>query len=110
MQSLALTRLLHNIIRENGKYRHDNYEVDIKTLSNTDKKLLISHVADSDEYEYACSSPVRLDAMFAEYADHIESLINDECYTVFCEDMEESGMIRITYPGNDEVAFVRRSL
>lgn len=106
----ALTKLLHNIIRENGKYATDHYTVNINALTDIEKKLLISHVADSDEYEYACSSPSRLAAMFAEYADHIFNLIENESYEVFAEDMEEAGMIRIAYPGNDEVTYMRRGV
>lgn len=106
----ALTKLLHNIIRENGKYATDHYIVNINALNDIEKKLLISHVADSDEYEYACSSPSRLAAMWAEYADHIFNLIENESYEVFAEDMEEAGIIRVVHPNNDECYFVRRSL
>lgn len=110
MLSLPLTKLLHNVIREYGKYAVDHYAVDLRTLNDIDKKLLLSHVTDSDEYEYACSSPSRLAAMFTEYDEHIESLIHAESYDVFAEDMEEAGMMMIRHPGNDECSYVRRSL
>jgi hypothetical protein len=86
---LSLTRLLHNLIREHGRYFRDNYTVNLSDLSLADKRLILSHILDSEEYEEACTNNIRLNTYFHEYRNHIEKLIDDECEEVYREDMEE---------------------
>lgn len=109
MKGLSLTRLLHTLIREYGHYSDGSYSVDPSNFSLSDKKLILSHVIDSGEYEYACASPIRTETIFNEHISTIQNIIDDECYVVYCEDMEEAGMTRCTHPNNDEVYWVRRA-
>jgi hypothetical protein len=108
MTGYAFTKLIHSLIREYGSYHDGSYGVDISTLSLSDKKLLISHIADSEEYEWACATPTRTEAVFLEYFDRLQGLIDDECYSVYCEDMEEMGMRKCNHADNNEVYWVRR--
>jgi hypothetical protein len=108
MKGIALTKLIHNVIREYGTYDHGSYSVNLSDIDNTDRKLLISHVCDSCDYALAIESSSYLDAMWKENEKYIQSIIEDECYTVYCEDMEEGGAVRCTHPNNDEVYWVRR--
>ena len=47
MQGIALTRLVHQIIRDYGKYDGCDYSVNLADINNTDRKMIISHVFDS---------------------------------------------------------------
>lgn len=91
MQGLALTSLIHNLIREQGKYYQGSYVVDIDTLPLSDKRLLLSHFESASWYEYVCKSPTNTQVLFDEHKDHIQTLINSECDEVYREDMEEMG-------------------
>jgi hypothetical protein len=107
MQGLALTKLLHRVIREYGKYDGVNYTVYLADIDTADQKLLLSHVCDSCDYADICVSPTYLDAMWKENASYIQELIDQECHEVYCEDMEEMGMKRI-HSIDDERLWIRR--
>jgi len=89
VKGIARTRLIHRIIREYGKYRHGNYAVNINDIDSTDLKLLLGYLLDSEELKQAYQSPTYLEAQVKEHSDHINELINYECYEVYQEDMEE---------------------
>lgn len=108
MKGLSLTRLLHNLIREYGHYSDGSYAINPATFSLSDKKLVLSHVTDSEEYEWACENPTRTEVMFKEYIDHIQHLLDSECDEVYSEDMEEAGLVRRTHYDNGEAYWVRR--
>lgn len=107
-KGFALTKLIHQLIREYGTYAHNNFDVDIDKFSLTDKKLLIAYLESAEMFEWACESPSRIETMFEEHAKYIQELINDECYVVFCEAMEERGMSYTRHPNNDEVYWYKR--
>jgi hypothetical protein len=110
MQGLALTRFIHRIIREYGKYSHNNYSVDVNNLDLADKKLVISHFESAEWYEWACESESRVNELFKESATYFQELVDNECYPLYCDDMEEAGVTRCTYPSQDEVYWVRSSV
>lgn len=89
MKGIALTNLLQNIIREYGKYDHGSMSIDPYSLSLSDKKLILSHITDSGEYEWIIENPVRTEAAFQEYIDHIQLLLDEECDEVYRDAMEE---------------------
>lgn len=107
-KGLSLEKLIHDLIREYGTYAHNNFDVDIDKFSLTDKKLLIANLESAEWFEWACESPSRIEAMFQEHYKYINELINDECYTVYCEAMEERGMSYTRHPNNDEVYWYKR--
>lgn len=108
MKGLSLIKLLHSLIREYGKYSDGSYAVNPTNFSLSDKKLILSHLTDSEEYEWACSNPTRAEALFSENLSHIQSLIDEECYAVYCDDMEDAGMVRRSHHDNNETYWVRR--
>ncbi len=89
MQGMALTNLIHNIIREYGKYDRGNYSVDVNSIDLADKRLVISHFESAEWYEWACESVGHTEELFAEHAPYLQKIVNDECYEVYQEDMEE---------------------
>lgn len=88
-KGLSLTNLLHNLIREYGTYADNSYDVDTRLFTAIDKKLLIANLETAEWFEYACSSESRLNAIYAEHAKAIQELVDDECFEVYQEDMEE---------------------
>lgn len=92
MQGLALTNLIHNVIREYGQYDGCDYTVLLSDIDNTDRKLFISHLCSAEDYEVAASSPEFLDELWEENSKHIDKLISNESFYVYKEDMEEMGM------------------
>lgn len=108
VQGIAFTRLLHNIIREYGTYYDGTINVNIDSLDSSDKKLILSHLLDASEYEYACENIVNLEVVFNEYRNTINSLIDEECYTVYKENMEEQEMVMGRHSDNGEIYWRRR--
>lgn len=108
MNGLARTRLIHSIIREYGKYSDGNYSIDINTLSLSDKRLLISHFVDAEEYEWAHESPYKTEAVFKDNEKHMQGAVDDECFDVYKEDMEEMGMQMHRHFDNNEPYWTRR--
>lgn len=88
-KGFSLENLIQNLIREYGEYKNGTYAVDVNTFSLADKRLLISHFEAEEWYEYACESIVKTESMFDEISKHIQKLIDDDCYTVYIDDMEE---------------------
>lgn len=107
IKGMSLNVLVHNLIREYKNSEFNTYSVDVMTFVSSDKKLILSHLLDASEYQDACSSQSRLEAVFLEYLEVIEEAIESECYSVYCEDMEENGMKMIRHPNNDELYWVR---
>ncbi len=89
MHGIAFTNLVHNIIREYGKYRDANYSVDVNTIDISDKRLVLSHLESAEWYEWACETPSRTNEMFNEHAAYFQKLVDDESYEVYREDQEE---------------------
>ncbi len=108
MQGIALTRLLHSVIREYGKSDGDSYSVDLATIGIDDRKLILSHILDSEEYEWATISWRRINAVFDDNADYVQKLIDAETWEVYREDQEEMGLRLCVHPNNDEAFWVRR--
>lgn len=88
-KELSLTRLIDNLIREYGTYAKGSYMIDVDTFPISDKRLLISHFESAEWYEWACESISHTEALFLEHKDHIQKVVDENCYPVFIEDMEE---------------------
>lgn len=108
MKGIALTNLLHTLIREYGTYHDGSYSVDPKTFSCPDMRLILSHVLDSGEYEWASFNNERLEAVYMQTINIIQNLLDSESYAVYCEDMEEMGMVKNNHRDNGEVYWVQR--
>jgi hypothetical protein len=105
MQGIALQRLVHNLIREYGVAAYNTFSVDFRDLSLSDKRIFLSYVTDSEEYSDACENETRLVECIAEHEKVMQELLDEECFTVYCEEMEEAGRILCRHPNNDEVIF-----
>lgn len=88
-KGFSLTSLLHNLIREYGTYQDNNLSVDVDNFELIDKRLLISHFESAEWYAYACESYEKTQALWDEHRNHIQKLINDDCYEVYKDVMEE---------------------
>lgn len=84
--------LVESIIREYGKLDSDGFTVNLNDLADYDQQLLLSYVADSEEYADACSNSRKLRAWVSEYSRDIEKLISkhsDAAYRDYMEEMHE---------------------
>ena len=89
MQGIALTNLVHSIIREYGIYNDNSYSVDVRNLDMADKRLVVSHFESAESYEWACETFSRINEVFNEHASYLQRLIDEECDDIYREDMEE---------------------
>ncbi len=108
MKGIALTNLLHTLIREYGTYYDGSYSVDPKNFSLSDKRLILSHILTSDTYERSTLNNERLEAMFMNHNNLIQTLLDSECDSVYREDMEEMGMVLCRHHDNGEIYWVQR--
>lgn len=108
MHGIALTNLIHHIVREYGQYDHGTYSVFLSDIDLTDRKLLLSHILESADYEWAMQSESRLTETWNENKKFIEGLIDAECLEVYREDMEEMGMTSRKHADNGEVYWAKR--
>jgi len=89
MQRFAFTKLINQLIRENADYRHDQCHLNVACLPMSDKRLVLSHVVDSEEYEEACQSTIKTEVIFEENKKFIQKQFDLECYEVYQEYTEE---------------------
>ena len=108
LQSHAFTVLVHRVIREYGKYDGHSYSVNLNDLDLCDIRLLLSHIAEHDDYEHACSSSISLENIFREYSPFMQKCIDAECDEVYRDDMWEMGMTPRQHADNGETYWVRR--
>ena len=104
----ATEKLIHSIIREYGEYDDGSYSLDIRILSLSDKRLLLSHYVDADEYEWAMESPTKTETLFKENLPFMQQQVDEELFTVYRENMEEMGMCLNRHSDNGEVYWTRR--
>lgn len=88
-KGLALTSLLHQLIREYGTYDNGSFSIDVDDFDVSDKRLLLSHFQDSEWYEYACESQIKTNELFNEGKKHYQRILDDECYECYTSVMEE---------------------
>lgn len=89
MQGFAFEKLIHEIICDYGTFKDGSFTVRLSDLSNSDKKLLLSHVLESDEYEEACERPMLAEQLFKDHEDFFLKSIDRECDEVYRDVMEE---------------------
>lgn len=89
MQGFAFEKLIHEIILDNGTFKNGSFVVKLSDLSLSEKKLLLSHVLEADEYEEACERPVLAEQLFKEREDFFWKAIDRECDEVYRDVMEE---------------------
>lgn len=108
MQGKAFIELIRSIISDYGHYSHGSYSVDIDSLTLADKKLLLSHILEASDYEWACQNPVRTEVIFDENRKALDRLISDEADQIFRDEMEEHGCVARSHYDNGERYWVRR--
>ncbi len=88
-RKFSLDHIIHNLIREHGTSKGGTFSLDVEQLPLCDKRLLLSHFESAEWYEYACESHLKTNTLFAEHKQYIQKLIDDECYEVYRDVMEE---------------------
>ena len=108
MKDNSFTKLIHNLIREHGTYRHGSYTVDTLNFSFTDMRLVLSYFVSNDELVSAYKSKPRTSQLFEKHLKDIQYFIDEECSVVYCEAMEEMGLASRTCADNGETYWVRK--
>lgn len=103
----AKDKIIHSIIREYGEYSDDSYDLDVRIISHSDKKLLVSYFCDSEELEFAHTSVSAGEAVFNEYLKPMQKAIDDECFAVYRDRAEEIGLCMNHHSDNNEIYWVR---
>jgi len=88
--------LVHSLLREYGECHDCSFYVHLNDLDITDKKLLLSYVAEDAEYEEALASPNMLNAYIKEYSPLMQRLLDQESDEAYRDVMEEAA----TYYGD----------
>jgi len=108
MHGKAFLQLINTIVREYGVYQDGTLSVDIDSLTHIDKKLLLSHLLEASDYEWACENPVRVEEVFGEHYKVLERLISDCADQIYREDMRDHGCVAHYRRDNGECYWVRR--
>jgi hypothetical protein len=108
VQGLAFTRLVHRIIREYGQYHDGSFSVWMSDIDMSDRRILLSHITNAEEYEEICASTEATEAYWNENEEYIQNLVDAECDQVYREDMEEMGMMCLHHQDNNEKFWIRR--
>lgn len=106
-QRFAFTKLIRSLISEYGEYYDQSLMVDISDLTISDKRLVLSHIVDCEEYEWACSGISKTEQLFLEHKNAIQGIFDDESHEVYVEAMEERGLLRGQYHDNGETYWYR---
>src|SRR5260370_11848089 len=102
----SLQSFITSIIDEHkSPVRFGTYRVDVRDLPLHDKKLFLSHILDSEEYENALDNDVRATQYFNENIKHIQSLVNNEINSSYCNDMYDSGLSVRQHKDNGEITW-----
>ena len=95
--------LLKGIAHEYGNYVDGEYSVNLTDLTISDKRLLLSHIVESEDYEWACQSYVSTECLFKENLTYIQNKMSDIEDEVYEEIMEEMGKVKCHHKDNNEV-------
>lgn len=107
MNSKSFKRLLQDLVNEYGHYQSSSMVIDALHLSLTDKRLVLSHLLESDDYSLACGNPTVTEAFFADKLERIQELLNDTAQDVYESFLEEAGLVYRMRADNGEL-YVRR--
>lgn len=96
---------LERIAREYGHSNNQEWSINIQSIDLSDKKLLLSHILDSEDYEWCCYSAIRTESMFRENLEYIEDHLSDVCEQVYHSYMTEMGLVCDRYQDNGEIYY-----
>lgn len=83
-----LYALIDGLVRDYGERMEDGYSFFISELSIAEKRLVLSHILDSEEYDEAMASHSMTEAYFTEHRQFIQSAVDyqsAETYRDFLE-------------------------
>lgn len=102
----ALKSFIRDLVRDYATKKSDEYILWTRRLYLHDRKIILSHVVDAEDYEFFCSNPTRLELGLEEYDDVMQRLLDDMCEEVYFEDMSESGRRMVMDIDNGDYVFV----
>ena len=98
---------IDGIIIDYGKWTTDNYSLNANSLDPSIQRLFLPYVLESDELEDLEENPSLSNTYFKEHIDFIQKCIDERCFPVFTEAMEEMGYHLCQHRDNGEQYFSR---
>jgi len=102
----AFISLIHSLIREYGTHTKGGISCWTSSFTLADKRLLLGYYEGAEWLEYAYKSETNTLALWAEHREHVQSIVDDQCYPVYCEFMEGKGARMVRHPNHDEVYWI----
>jgi hypothetical protein len=90
LKRISFHNFLKDLASEYGEYKNSEFAVNLHKLDISTKKLILSHIVDSLDYEWSCQSSVRAEALFKEHIDYIQDKMSDAEDEVYSEIQEEA--------------------
>lgn len=87
----ALKSFISDLVREYATKEEDEYILWSRRLYLHDRRIILSHLVDAEDFEYYCSSPTLLELGLEEYDELIQKQLDEVCEEVFFEDQREFG-------------------
>ena len=98
---------VQSLVHENAHYHNGGFTLHVSSLSRIDKKLFLSYIVDTGEYEWLCENDARLYAAFDEYKKDMQTLIDLYIDDIWHETMQEKGLTMGTYKDNGEIYYYK---
>jgi len=107
-EGMPLSVFISGLIHQYGKYREGRMWVDSDKLTNMEKIIFLTYLVDSSDVEYATLNNARLEALYLENQNEIQSRIDDECDMLYYDMMRDRGAIPYRHRDNGEIAWRAR--
>lgn len=103
----ALRHFIKSLTNEHkNRLPNGAYFVDIYNLPLHDKKIILSHILELDDYEHAIQNTTRTNVAYQENASYIQSLFANYQDCIYANDMYDSGLQPHQHSDNGEISWI----
>lgn len=88
----TINRLIQNVVSDYRSYVNSQVAPRITDLDHAEKKLILFHLSDEEEYARALTNPVSFNALVKEYADYVNPLLDEEFDEQYIGALREHGL------------------
>ena len=106
---IAFKQYIHGLMEEYAEYNFVGVTLDIQKLPLYEKRLLLSHVLDADDYEDSLRSPTATEAYLSDTERYMKEIISEVCEEAYQDFMEESGFQSRQDQSNGEIIWSNKS-
>lgn len=111
-QDVSFRHFVKDLVNEHGVYQSYNgmlegLYVNVYALPMHDKRILLSHMVDADEYEALSKTLGGIKIAIDELSDEMQDILNARAAEVFAEKMEEMGAVMYQHSDNGDYYWTR---